>query len=135
MRQYGELMDYYITTRLFNGYAMIAFLFADAILIYYANKHFDSIDNEYFNFHKKYGFLTIEILKLFVAVMIIGGHFYPTGKSGFFLAASLLYYAYVLRLLKDILFALRNERKNLDSSPKSFSSRKTEARTGADQNR
>ncbi len=113
-----KLTEYISILDSFIEYSLIVFYFLDAILLYYAKKHHHSIDNKYFKFHEKYGYFQIEFLKLIAVLMIIGSHYYATGKSGFFLAAAILFYTYVLGLLKDILSATKIEKRNLDSCQK-----------------
>ncbi len=82
---------------------LIFFTVFDNILILVVKARKPLIENKYFDFHKKYGFLKITFLKLIVALFVVYALIEPVGKSGALAAIIWAHGFFVIKLLIDFI--------------------------------
>lgn len=80
---------------------LIIFTLLDNILIAVVKARKPSLENKYYNFHKKYGFLKITLLKLIGTMIIVYFLIEPIGKSGALAALIYAYGIFIAKLLID----------------------------------
>lgn len=97
---------------------LIFFVLADNILIFLVKTHKPLIDNKYFGFHRKHGFLKTTLLKLLVALFIVYALIEPTGKSGALAAMIWAHGFFVTKLLFDFIKkdGKQNQKENNSSA-------------------
>ena len=96
-------MGLFILSRYIISTTLIIFLLIDAVLLYVVKRYGNLISNNYFNIHKKYGFLKIQIIKLMISAFLIYGLHHASGKSGATLSFTVLFCIYVAFLLRDFI--------------------------------
>jgi hypothetical protein len=101
-------MDIFTVSHYIISTTLVIFLLIDAVLLYVINRYGKLINNDYFNFHKKYGILKIEIFKLIIAAFLIYDLHNGTIKSGAILSITVAFCVYVLILLKDFIKQKKN---------------------------
>ena len=82
---------------------LIFFAVLDNILIRLIKHRKPLLDNKYFDFHRRYGFFKITLLKLLAVLYIIYAMLKPTISSGKLAAPILAYGIFVITLLIDFI--------------------------------
>ena len=96
-------MDSLDLSYLIISIVLIVFLLIDAVLLYVVNKYGLLINNNYFNFHKKYGLIKVELIKLVFACILIYSLHHASGKPGGILSLTVLFCVYVINLIRDFI--------------------------------
>ena len=83
--------------------ALVVFALIDSILIVLVKARKPLLDNKYFDFHRRHGFLKVTLLKLGAALYIVYALLAPTGSSGALAAPIWAYSFFVIKLLVDFI--------------------------------
>lgn len=83
--------------------ALIAFAFIDSILIVLVKVRKPRLDNKYYDFHRRHGFIKITMLKFVVSLYITYSLLAPTGNSGALAAPIWAYSVFVIKLFVDFI--------------------------------
>ena len=82
-------------------YVLIAFTLLDIGLIYLIRNYKPLLENAYFDFHRRHGFLKIMTLKAIVVVILSYLLLHPPGNAGALAFLILAYCVIVIQLLID----------------------------------
>ncbi|MEW5745520.1 MAG: hypothetical protein AB1805_08825 [Nitrospirota bacterium] len=82
---------------------LIIFALLDNILIVIVKARKPSLQNKYYDFHRRHGFLKVTFLKLIGALIIVYFLLEPIGKSGALAALIWAYGFFVTKLLIDLI--------------------------------
>jgi len=98
------------------------FVSLDIILVYYLKKKNLAIKNKYFEFHVRFGFHKLNILKILFALLNFWQASRPVRYNplGFFLSI-LIYSCIVLKLLFDLLKEVRPDKRKITGSSSNIS--------------
>ena len=94
----NQIVDLILTGLL---YVLIIFVLADMLIVYLVQMHKPLLKNKYFEFHKRYGFLKIAIIKIICAMFFGYLLLEPSPNTGKLSAPILIYGFLVTKLLFD----------------------------------
>lgn len=80
---------------------LVFFLLLDNILVFIVKARRPLIENKYFDFHRKYGYLRITCLKIIIVLFAVYALVEPVGKSGAVAAIAWAYGFFIIKLLID----------------------------------
>ena len=83
-------------------YVLLVFVLADMLIVYLTRIHKPHLKNKYFEFHRRYGFLKISMLKLLCALFFGYLLLEPSPNAGKLAAPIIAYGFLVTKLLFDV---------------------------------
>jgi len=96
----NQIVDSILTGLL---YLLIIFVFADMLIIYLVQRHKPFLKNKYFEFHRRYGYLKIAILKIICAMFFGYLLLEPSPNAGKLSAPILIHGFLIAKLLFDFI--------------------------------
>jgi fatty acid desaturase len=95
--------QYYYFSKVVTIGTLIFFAVLDNSLIVFIKFRKPLLENKYFEFHRRHGFIKITLLKLLAILYIVYSTFEPAGNSGALAAPILAYGVFVITLLIDFI--------------------------------